>query len=71
MKRNLFLEKVGFRFIANHRSREIHRVGSLSERCGIERMMHGGYCTRLFAWILRCFFGYDGCYHCNRKYHYR
>ncbi|MDR1347365.1 MAG: hypothetical protein LBJ63_02895 [Prevotellaceae bacterium] len=66
MKRSGFLESIGFRFIANHRTGEIHRVDSLHVNCNIEAMTRAGYCTWLWHKILLRR-GYNGCYWCNRE----
>jgi hypothetical protein len=66
MKRNKFLEFAGFAYIANHGTREIHRVSSLTSRCRVILIRRGGYCT---AWkatkLLKK--GYNGCRYCNKK----
>jgi hypothetical protein len=66
MKRNRLLESIGFRFIANRRTGEIHRVDSLHVNCNTEAMTRAGYCTWLWHRIL-LMIGYNGCYRCNRK----
>jgi hypothetical protein len=66
MKRNKLLEKLGFRYIANHSTGEIHRVDSLHVNCGIGLMKNAGYCTWLYHKALSRI-GYNGCYWCNRK----
>jgi hypothetical protein len=69
MKRNDFLESVGFGFIANHGTKELHRVKRIKPRCKIELVRSGGYCTGFRAFLLRKLCGYDGCAVCNKKHH--
>jgi hypothetical protein len=66
MKRNRILETIGFRYIVNHRTCEIHRVDNPHVNCQISRLKDGKYCTWLWHWIL-LWSGYNGCYWCNRK----
>jgi hypothetical protein len=66
MKRSGFLEGIGFRYIVNRRTGEIHRVRDLHVNCNIEAMTRAGYCTWLWHKIL-LMIGYNGCYWCNRK----
>lgn len=67
MKRDRLLELAGFRYIANHHSREIHRVDRLTGRCRVERMTWAGYCTRWKARRLSRSGKYNGCRYCNRE----
>jgi hypothetical protein len=67
MKRNKLLEAAGFRYVANHRTLEIHRVENLHVNCKIEKIKHGGYCTWLWHFVLLKVGGYNGCYWCNKK----
>jgi hypothetical protein len=65
------LEAAGFGYIANHGTKELHRVARTGHRCLIGRIVYGGYCTALWAYMLRRFCGYGGCYYCNGEYHYK
>jgi hypothetical protein len=69
MKRSKFLERTGFGRIANHETKELHRVDKITRNCHIARIEHGGYCTALWAYALRKLCRYDGCFFCNRKHH--
>lgn len=53
--------------IANRRSREIHRIDRMTSRCHPERMNRVNviYCTRIWAWLLIRFGGYNGCRWCR------
>jgi hypothetical protein len=71
MKTSKLLERIGFRYILNHdpRSLEIHRVADLRHQCNVDSMVNAGYHTKFSQFIARKFFGYNGCWHCNRKFH--
>lgn len=65
MKRNKFLELIGFKFIVNHESKEIHRVKFLTENCFVDTMVNSGYATaRKVKKLLRQ--NYNGCRHCYK-----
>jgi hypothetical protein len=66
MKRSRILEATGFRYIANHRTMEIHRVDNLHTNCLVPYMKNAGYCTWLWHKVL-LMTGYNGCHWCNRK----
>lgn len=63
MKRNKLLELIGFKFIVNHSSKEIHRVQYLTMNCFIDKMKHSGYAT---SWKVKRLLkrNYNGCRHC-------
>ena len=68
MKRNKILEKIGFRFIVNHNSGEVHRVKDLHVNCGIEAMTNAGYCTKFrVKKLYKRDEKYNGCYWCNKE----
>lgn len=67
MKRNRFLEFIGFRYVANHNSMEIHRLKTEHKNCHIEAMTNAGYCTALWADHLMFFKGYNGCRWCYKE----
>lgn len=69
MKRNKALERIGFRYILNHNSQEIHRVSELKKICLINEMKNAGYHMWLSQYIAKRLKGYDGCKFCNPKYH--
>lgn len=69
MKRNKFLEMIGFRYILNHGQKEIHRVAALKTNCNVSAMTNAGYHTKLSQFIARKLAGYDGCQKCNAKFH--
>lgn len=54
------------RYIANRRSKEIHRIGFAHPACSLVKMSEANaiYCTRLWAWFLIRFRGYNGCRYC-------
>lgn len=64
MKRNYFLELIGFGYIVNHGTKEIHRVDRITPACGLHYLRNYGYGTRLYALMLIKWFGYNGCCHC-------
>jgi hypothetical protein len=66
MKREPFLEWVGFRFIVNHHTKEIHRVKSF-DNCKVKLMRHAGYATWIKVWYLIRYKGYNGCRWCYRE----
>lgn len=68
MKRNKFFELIGFRFIVNHNTKEIHRVKSLTPQCHVDKMTDRGYATKwqVNRLLLR---GYDGCNNCYSEKH--
>jgi hypothetical protein len=68
MKRNKTLELIGFRYIVNHRTSEVHSLKNQHVNCNIKTMANTGYCTKIWALILIKYCGYNGCYWCNRKY---
>ena len=71
MERNSLLEMLGFRYILNHNSKEIHRVADLKTNCGVHIMSNAGYHTKFSQFIAIKLFGYDGCAKCNLKHHYK
>jgi len=74
MKRNRVLEAMGFRFIANRKTKEIHRVATMHpKRCGLlwANGRNVGYCTLLWALMLMRWFGYDGCAMCNGRWNWK
>lgn len=68
MKRIKLLEKIGFRYILNHKSKEIHKVRSLKRSCNVNAMRKAGYHTHISQFIARSLFGYNGCVHCNKRF---
>jgi len=63
MKRNKFLEFIGFKFIANNNTGEIHRVETLSKACRISMMTNARYITgRKVRKLLKK--GHNGCRFC-------
>jgi hypothetical protein len=64
MKRDNFLEALGFVYLANHRTKEVHRVSHLHVNCRVGVMTNVGYCTWLWHWVLILLFGYNGCRWC-------
>jgi hypothetical protein len=71
MRRNDLLELIGFTYIANHGTKELHRVKGIKPNCHIYIIKHGGYCTAFWAFLLKKLYGYDGCAVCNGKHHYK
>lgn len=69
MNRNYTLEKLGFGFIVNHATGEIHRVKYANTGCSLRYASDNniGYCTGLWALILIHLFNYNGCVHCFKK----
>ncbi|MCK9627732.1 MAG: hypothetical protein M0R37_03970 [Bacteroidales bacterium] len=63
MKRNKLLEKIGFRYLVNLKSKEIHRVSFLKESCNLSVMVHAFYAPKLLVLILLRY-GFNGCCHC-------
>lgn len=67
MIRNYFLELIGFGYIINHGTREIHKLENVVPRCNIYIMKNYGYGTKLYTKILIKYFGYDGCSYCYKE----
>lgn len=68
MKRNKFLEFIGFKFIVNNNksSKEIHRVRSITTSCRISMMTDAKYITkRKAAKLLKN--GHNGCRFCYHE----
>lgn len=71
MRYAILFRYIGFGYIVNHRSGEIHRTKKLTCKCNFKYMRANfGYCTKIWAWFLVRFCGYDGCNHCNKKMSY-
>jgi hypothetical protein len=67
MKRRSRLWELFFPFITNERSKEVHRVKTLSPNCHIDIMANGKYRTRRKVRKLLAD-GYNGCRWCfNEK----
>lgn len=64
MKRNYFLEFIGFSHIANMGSKEIHDLEHFSKRCNIDKITNGRYIWSERRWIKK---GFNGCRFCNKK----
>ena len=65
MKRNGFLEWLGAGYIANHGSKELHKVDAINgKRCRIWMIKNGGYVWNLKKYLKR---GYNGCKYCFPK----
>ena len=67
MNRNYFLELIGFGYLINHNTKEIHRVKTLTPSCLIYLMKNYGYGTKIYVWFLINFFGYNGCAYCFKE----
>ncbi|MHC1780063.1 MAG: hypothetical protein AB9922_07475 [Bacteroidales bacterium] len=64
MKRSKIKEALGFRYIYNPGTKEIHFVKTMTSQCGLQNMTRGRYCTFLFAAMLMAYRNYNGCAHC-------
>ena len=55
-----------FTYLANRKTKEIHKIKRINNRCGVEKMSADNaiYCTRLWAWFLIKFRKYNGCRWC-------
>ena len=55
-----------FIYLANRKTKEIHRVKHIVNACGIRNMQphNARYGTALWAWYLIRFRGYNGCRFC-------
>ena len=67
MKRNKFLELIGYKYIFNHNSKEIHRVTGINSPCRVEYMTNAEYCTTKKAKRLIDNGGYNGCRYCYKE----
>ena len=64
---NLFeywLTRVGFHYLVNLRSKEIHDLNKRSERCMIHKIKRRLFVPK-FIMLLLLNFGFNGCYWCN------
>ena len=67
MERNYFLEFLGYRYYANHRTKEIHRANSTDSRCRFDLMTKVERITkRKLKKLLAT--GYNGCRWCMKEY---
>ena len=68
MKRKRILELIGFRFIVNHKTNEIHRVRHITKNCMIQVMTNGRYNTK---WRVKKLMKrnerYNGCRYCYKE----
>lgn len=55
--------------LVNRQTKEVHVISKITARCGVSNMCCKNeiYCTRLWAWLLIVFAGYNGCRHCWPK----
>ena len=67
MLRIRILERIGFKYIANKCTKEIHRIDFLHKNCKIKELRNGGYCTKRWAERLIKRNGYNGCRWCWRE----
>ena len=67
IKRNLFIEFFGWRYIVNHNTKEIHRADSTDSRCRFHLMTK---CERITKRKLKKLLerGYNGCRWCLQEY---
>lgn len=65
--RNYFLEALGFGYIINHPTKEIHKVKNLKGNCKTYLIKDIRYGNGLYVFILIKFFEYNGCYHCFKS----
>lgn len=68
MKINKFKKFFGYKYIANHNSKEIHRIEDITKYCHISLMKNATQETRRKA-IKLLHNGYDGCKHCYKDKH--
>lgn len=64
MKRSKFKENwLGYRYIVNHRSKEIHRVSTITRQCRISMLVRSEYCrkSKMRQYLAM---GYNGCSKC-------
>ena len=63
---NKFMYRIIFCFIANRATKEIHRLKNQHTNCRLKHMSWKNkfHCTRLWAWYLIRFKGYNGCRWC-------
>jgi hypothetical protein len=67
MKRIKILEAVGYKYIINKATKEIHYVPKINNACGVQNMRHGRYVSKKKAYRLIKKKGYNGCIHCFRE----
>ena len=67
IKRNYFLEFFGYRYYANHNTKEIHRIDSSDVRCRFSLMTHKERITKRKLKKLLAN-GYNGCRWCMKEY---
>lgn len=66
MTRNKFLEWLGFELIANHNTKEIHKVEKMTYKCRLRWMRNASYISKRKAEKLYKN-GYNGCRYCNKQ----
>lgn len=64
MKRIKILEAIGFKYIINKATKEIHYAPRISNKCGIQYLRNGKYATARRVKRLITKKGYNGCVHC-------
>lgn len=66
MKRSKFLEWIGYKFIANHRTKEVHIASKMTDRCRLIFMRNAEYVSEKRVKKLYES-GYNGCRFCNKE----
>lgn len=66
MKRNKFLEWLGYKYILNTNTGEIHKVSSLTKRCKIDLLKNGKYISAKRVNKLYLSGAANGCRYCYK-----
>ena len=62
--KDYLLPIIGFNFVINHSTRQIHRLKNKKSDCLIEQMVNKKHGTKLYVLYLLKYKKYDGCRHC-------
>jgi hypothetical protein len=70
MKINKFKKFLGWNYIVNHNTREIHKLNSSDKKCRIFYITNGNQVRKKKAMDFYYFDHYDGCKHCLKDLHH-
>ena len=65
--RYLLFETIGFAFVINKTTKEIHRLKLSRPECLLDSMIKRRYATKLYALYLIKYKGYNGCNYCWKE----
>jgi hypothetical protein len=65
--KDYLLPIIGFNYVINHSTRQIHRLKNKKSDCLIEQMINKKYGNKLYVSYLLKYKKYDGCKHCYKE----